>query len=767
MLYKSWMNVIAIACLLALPVGCRKGAQTDGAALAAEEADNKEQPGADVAQVVAAKASGPDNAEPVSPAPKTVEPPPAPKNQTLELLKAAGDRAVLVLVIRPAQWKKFGDAVRPFWAPVAKELQLPVEVLDELTLLRAFRLRLGEAEGDTELPPLEGLDETRPIVAALFEPNPGPVAMAARFMAFSHLHEGGPGIAHRVLLPASDTAALAASVVAAIEAAGVRRRAGADDWKELKGGALFVPGLLEGCLAVIPEEGHVRLEMTAFETFDYDLLKEGVLAHWRQNLGRSPSVVNLPLTPALDYAASGEPFAVAYFRPWMMRDLTLQLAVAAAVTGLEYAPADQKQAMLARAVSAAQSAGLLMSPEGAEVDDLAVSVDVKTGLRFKAVASLTEYGIKVVREGIKTGSAAPDPLKPGAVDLSITFDLGAYFRAVEIPSFLEQWRDVSDSQMAFHNCGTSCYLYSFVRGSGGLWKWAAQEGGLADRAEQWLPSSVSLSLRGLDPANAESPVSFAFTSEVPAAATGGADLNFSLLEELLGGSMMYEVRAADGKGKVWGGIGADPAKVFGQQKSRKAGHLLAVLKVQPHLLSAALAGKDQDAAALARQVGQLDALVWFAGQALVTEVVVGKAGGLTVPYSSGPDMSGYTWESPDLARYTGKGGRCLAKVATHMGKAFRSLAMVNPASRQDLLQRTIEKELRANLDCAIADPLTREEAMAADLMLTLMIVDNELLPAPDGPEGDLARRRILAAGCKRGHQRLCEMFRADPAVGPQ
>jgi len=677
------------------------------------------------------------------------------------LLEAAGDRAALVLVIRPSRWKEFGDAVRPFLAPVAARLDLPVEVLDASTLLSAFYLRLGGKLEGEDILKLEGLDEARPVVVALFEPNLGPVALGARFMAFTELHKGGPGIAHRVLLPATDSAKLAASVCAALETSGVRPRSEAKEWEELKGGTLYIPSSVDGFLAVIPEDGYLRLEMNAFETHEPSADEGGLLAAWREILGRSPAVEELPRTPALEYAAAGDHFAVVYFRPWMLRDVAIQLAAAAGAIGVRLSSADRRQATMAYAVATARSAGLLMSPEGAEVDDLALSIDARSGLRLRLVASLTEYGVKLVRAGMKSAAPAPEPVKAGAVDLTMTFDLGAYFSAAEIPGHLNELEDVGESQQAFHQCGTACYVYALVRGSSGLWKWAVTKGEVAEGSEKWLPSSASLSLRNITPDSPEAPVSFAFTTQVPAAAKGAADLEFSLLEELLGGSMMYEVRAEDGTGKVWGGINADPAKVFDQQKARPAGHLLAVLKARPERLVPALAVKDPALAGLAKAVGQLDVLVWFAGQALVTEVVVGPSGGLTVPYTSGPDWSGFRWESPDLARYRSKGGRCLAGVAADMAKAFNALAMATPGKRQDLLRKTVEEQARANLDCAIADPLTRDEAMAADLMLTLMIVQTDGVLGPADPDDELDRQRTLAAGCKRGHKRLCNMLKTD------
>ena len=764
--FSHRFGVLVLACLLALPVGCRKEAQKQAAA--PEVAEEKPVADGKVAakgeEAGPAAVSGPGKAssavKAASPPPEAEAPSP-PKNPTLALLEAAGDKAALVLVVRPEQWKEFGDVVRPFLAPVSARLGIPVEVLEAPTLWRAFLLRLGGEWKGVEAVPIEGLDEARPVVVALFEANLGPVALGARFMAFANLQEGGPGIAHRLLLPATDSAQLAASLSAALEAAGVRRRSEAQGWEELKGGALYVPSSIDGFLAVIPEAGYVRLEMNAFETHEPPADKGGFLAAWREVLGRSPAVKELPRTPALEFAAAGDHFAVAYFRPWALRDAALQLAAAAGAMGIREASADRRQATMANAVATARSAGLLMSPEGAEVDDLAVGVDARNGLRLKAVASLTEYGVKLVRAGMKSATPAPEPVENGVVDLTMTFDLGAYFSAVEIPGYLDDLEDVGESQQAFHQCGTACYVYTFVRGTSGIWKWTVKKGGIGEGAENWLPSSASLSLRSVTPDTPESPLSFAFTTQVPAAAKGASDLDFSFLEELLGGSLMYEVRAEEGRGKVWGGINADPAKVFDQQKARPAGHLLAVLKVKPERLAPALAAADPALAGLATAVGQFDVLVWFAGQALVTEVVVGPSGGLTVPYTSGPDWSGFRWESPDLARYRSKGGRCLAKVAADMAKAFDALAMATPGKRQDLLRKTVEEYARANLDCAIADPLTRDEAMAADLMLTLMIVQPEGVFGPADPDTDLDRLRLLAAGCKRGHKRLCNMLKTD------
>ncbi len=130
---------------------------------------------------------------------------------TVVLLEAAGDRAPLVVLVRPDRWASLHEGVATVAAGLpdrARALLAKVDTFDAAVALAAAHYGLKRA------PDLTALDRARPIVAAIGVTNHQgpPGSVATKFDLEAPL--AAP--AHHILLPATDPAALAAALSAAL-----------------------------------------------------------------------------------------------------------------------------------------------------------------------------------------------------------------------------------------------------------------------------------------------------------------------------------------------------------------------------------------------------------------------------------------------------------------------------------------------------------------------------------------------------------------------
>ena len=682
---------------------------------------------------------------------------------TLALVRAAGDRAAVSVVLRHQHWRAFGKLAGPLLADALVKEGVPREVFKAEDLNHALAVAFGDANHDRWPRKLPGLDASRPLVAGLFEPAPGPVALGTRYLAMTRLEEGGPGIRHRVLLPATDVRALLNAVISLFEGFGGRRIKTIGSMAELNGGAIFGVSW-DGFAAVVPGDGFVRIEILSHERVAADVADPaGMKVRWAAMLGGPPQPGECPATPALRRVVQSNEFAAVLVRPWVWSDLAVQLGAYEVVRAGDHVDPAYRQQALAKTVNAAHAATRLMSREWAVVDDVAFLFEATHHLRLSMVASLNEYGRKVFDAGLKTAGRPFAGKAQALLEGFCALDVRAMLNLAVLPVGFAELKRIDELAQGLAECGALCTANLAAGGWLGLLKLAVEfaPDQLDLAAAGLLPNVVTARLLAIDPADAEAPVKFALGAQF--GAEGDSEAIRDLVTEMqdrLRLRMQTDLERTKDDVRLRLAVGAPPTEVFPGAWDARAPDLVLYLKANPGSLADHLARVEPEVGALVKRCGQLDVLGWHMGEALFVEAVVGLTDGMVVPYTPPEVIRGMKWESPRLARERSAGGQCLAELSTQMGRVHASLAMVAPGSRGELMAGAIE-ELRPKLKCALAQESTRAEAEAADLMLALMASDR--LGTDGNQEG---RRKVLREACDRGRQRACAEYSSALATVP-
>jgi hypothetical protein len=672
--------------------------------------------------------------------------PPAPDPAAAALLRAAGDRAALVLLVRPERWPavaaELGAALQGVGGPpLARLLAAPDLASAAAGLFAAPGSPSAADEGGG--PPFPGFDPSRPIVAALFEPDLGDLALAARALVLRPPPGGAPGIRHRVLVPATDPAALVRALTGLAEQLGLKTVAADDALPALRGGALAAAP--DGFAAFVPEEGRVRVELLVDDARAYPDAAAR-LAAWDALVADGARTAELPATPALAFAASRRDFLVIYHRPWQLRDLGTQLGTGLVLRALEDADPSLRPALLAAGFAEVSTGYLLMSPRGAEVDDVALSLDMGGGLRLAAVTSLTEAGAKLYAAA-DAGRLPPRPAGSPPAVLWSRADLGAALAAAPTPPALAGLERPADLPRAVQECGAVCLWYLPLRHPFGLARALVEQSGIPLGGR--LPSGFAAALT-----DAAGPPRGAVAAVYPP----GAELGWltPALADLSAGPGCARLRTAQETRPegvvVLAGLDTDPAAAFTTEPVDAPDGALFGLELDFERLEGALGSAPGSLVSVLRRLGRLRALVWRDDRALVSAAALSFRG---QPTAALPDVprgafAGLAWESPGAAAAATKGALCLEEVTRSMRLALQALAAVSPDQQPLVLARAVA-EVQRPLSCAAAQPETRETAGRVQLLMALGAAD--LLEEGWHPE---AARQILDLACTQGHAPACE-----------
>ncbi|HUU00998.1 MAG TPA: AgmX/PglI C-terminal domain-containing protein [Myxococcota bacterium] len=672
---------------------------------------------------------------------------------TISMVEAAGDRAMVVVVLHPARWKAAVNTLAPLLSGLDPKLDRIVEAVD---LRQALSIMIGDDSPRKE--DLAGWDATRPIVAGLFEPQSNQTMQATRAMIPSEdliLRAGVPGVRHRVLIPASDPQALAASLAGLMQRIGLQpigtSRSGDAKIFEMQGSRGFV-AILPSADNPRPGSGAlVRIEIMTGELIRYPD-DRARLAAWMDMIEKAPPGFQAPVTPALLAAVSRPDLLVIHLRPWLMPDLASQLGTGMVVSAIGYADPSMKSMLLARGLSEVALSRLLMSPIGVEMDDITLALDVAGGLRLAWIASLTRQGLAVIEAG---SSAAVDPPKPAPghrfATLWSRFDADAATRAAVVPQGLSEINKLDELAESINECGYFCPLHFLARAPFGLTRKLMS---LApEKMPRQLPRSLTLVVDDISPD---------LVSRMAVAAVMPATADTRALRGLLAETFQNAKLFIDpyGKNQLFSlGLGCDPHDLFSKTAMRSGPGVLGGMRVDLGPLANGIAPASPVAAALLDRIGPLRGRAVLSGRALGGEILVDIKG--LAPLLFGTlDGNCPAWESPGAAAAGRRGARCMRKVTGSMIKGFAALSCVDPRQRSIILAHMAD-EVDPSLRCALAEADTREVAATTQTALTLWVA--ELLENEMRERDEIA---LLDRVCKQGRQEVCKKLAAVRAQAP-
>lgn len=695
----------------------------------------------------------------------------APDPTTLKMLRGAGDGACVTALLRPERWDQATATLAPLLAGVEQPaLQAVLAAADPYA---AFRTLVQHTAPQEKLPAeLVGWDQKRPLVAALFIPQLNDLVLAARSVlpvTFERIRDQAvPPFRHRVLIPATDSRALAESLLAVFEAADFVTPAAALKLAEDPRRHLLIgPGGL-AALALVAEPNWVRVEL-AYQGHPFDPDAETRQARYADMLAAPPAPQDRFDSPAWRLAAAGGHLAALHVRPWKLRDLASQIGAGHLVRAVMMADAAHQQMLLARGLAEVANGSLLMSPEGAEIEDLAVAWDLDGGLRVLAAASLSAHGWRVWRAGLQAGRLPPMPAADGALAwMWSRTDLNTLLSTAGSLPALAQARRPREAAQAIQQCGLFCPLHMLLRAPLGAGRTALDF--VPVDLSQKLPRGMSLALLDLHPDEPSRPLSAAgaalmqpgFNTQPLRTALG------ELERELLHGARFDLRTGARGEDElVRLTLGVDADEAFGS--SPDAGddvlgagridlqRLLAASGLQPKI-----AAEAPPAAAALQRLGS-----WRWRSRLVERALIGESLLSLDPqrepaaWTDSDALAADAWHNGAPAPELSRGQRCLRRVTRGMVQAFSALAAAAPDQRELLLAEAIE-EVQGDLACAAGQADTRQRAERTREVMALFLADR--LTAGFHREAAL---EVLDRACEQGHPRCCkraEGVRATPQV---
>lgn len=694
-----------------------------------------------------------------------------PDPATLKMLRGAGDGACLTALLRPERWAQATATLAPLLAAVEHPALRPVLAAPDP--YAAFRALVAHTAPQAQLPAaLAGWDQRRPLVAALFIPQLNDLVLAARSvlpLTFERIRDQGvPPLRHRLLIPATDSRALAESLLAVFEAADFVTPAAALKLAQGPRRHLLIgPGGL-AALALVAEPDWVRVEL-AYQGHPFDPDAEARLARYAEMLAAPPAPQDRFDSPAWRLAAAGGHLAALHVRPWKLRDLASHIGAGHLVRAVLMADAAHQQMLLARGLAEVANASLLMSPEGAEIEDLAVAWDLDGGLRALVAASLSEHGWQVWRAGLKAGRLPPMPVADEALAwMWSRADLNTLLSSAGSLPALAQAREPDEALRAIQQCGFFCPLHLLLRAPLGACR-TALDFVPVDLSNK-LPRGLSLTLLDLHPGEPSRPVSAAvaalmrpgFNTQPLRAALG------ELERQMLHGARFDLRTGARGREELVSlTLGVDADEAFASSPDAEdnvlgAGRidlqrLIAATGLQPKI-----AAQAPPAAAALKRLGS-----WRWRSRLVERALVGESLLELDPqrepaaWTDSDTLATAEWHNGAPAPELSRGQRCLRRVTRGMIQAFGALAAVAPEQRELMLAQAVE-EVQGDLDCAAEQADTRQRAERTREVMALFLADR--LTAAFHRQAAL---EVLDRACQQDHPRCCqraERVRASPRV---
>lgn len=666
------------------------------------------------------------------------------------LISAAGSDAAVVLVLRPQRLAQSAPE-RAVLSSLFAGNTLPRELREPLLALLEGGdpvAALGQAvtalvpQKDLRWPArFAGLDDTRPLVAALFAPSiHGMGAVGAAL--FPEPEGTRPALLrHRLLLPARDAAALARELRARFAELGLR----ALDGTGLQHGAFFAPGWV---LALFPAADHVRIELVTCERdvglwVEADRKPEEIPA-WLRKPGepetapprpaptapprprpettaramlallRSPvaSQAALPRTPALHQIVAGDDLLAVHLRFSHLRALAMTLGAGHASGGVAGVDPSMLWTLVAKAWAETASAYMLTSPQGAQVEDAAfvVSSDLHVG----AVLSLTPAATQAWSAARQAGLPAPRavPSVPPILQVYASASLPALFERTPPPPALAGMKP-RDVLGAMHECGPICPLFALL-GAPLSWGQLLRKDlpvvrGLPFDLLEMLPGSVALSVTGL---HRGSPP---LTAEVALSYAKGRSfgwLHEALKSSIERGELRRKSRSTQDAEILSFSVGAEPGQLLTAETRPLPPEVLAEGAVDLNRLRAAEGLSASERTSLqsrTQSVSGLRGQLRLSGSALAMELALDRPGSAPTPFRLPAPGAPTRWSSAWATSEDSAGQRCLLQAIVTLRYALEGVAGIDPSMKITLLTRGME-EVQPLLTCAAQDPAAAQEA---------------------------------------------------------
>lgn len=666
------------------------------------------------------------------------------------LIRAAGSDAAMVLVLRPqrlAQSPQDRAVLTSLLAgnTLPRELQAPLlAVLEGQDPLAA----LGQAvaalvpEKDLRWPArFEGLDSTRPLVAALFAPTIRGMGEVGGALLPEPDGSSPAMLRHRLLLPARDVATLARGLRARFAELGLRPL----DGTGLQHGAFFAPGWM---LAILPAADHVRIELVTCER-DAGLPPEldpkpEEIPEWLRKPGalatpppppsrpapprprpettakamlallRSPVAAAqgaLPQTPALHQLIAGEDLLAVQLRFSHLRSLAMTLGAGHAGRGVLVVDPSMIWTLASKAWAEIASAYLLTSPQGAQVEDAAFVVS--SDLRMGAVLSLTPSGVEALSSANAAGLAPPRsvPSQPAILQLYASANLPALFERTPPPALNAlKLPDVAEAMRA---CGPICPMFALL-GAPLSWSQLLRKDGTLTRGLPvdllaMMPSAVALSVTGLHRTTPP------FTAELTLSYPKGR--SFGWLLGLLKSSierkeLRSESRSTKDAELLSFAVDAAPGQLLAPEPLPLPPGVLVEAAMDLNLLRTAEGLSTSERTAVQSRTQSLSGLrgrVSLSGPALVMELAADRTGAAPTPFRLPAPGAPARWRSAWATSEDTEAQRCLFQAIVILRQALDGVAGVDPSMKVTLITQGLE-EARPLLTCAAQDPAAAKEA---------------------------------------------------------
>ncbi|MBL8784939.1 MAG: hypothetical protein JNJ59_08580 [Deltaproteobacteria bacterium] len=602
----------------------------------------------------------------------------------------ASSDAFVTLVLQPVRWVAFIIGVRPMisqWGEVT-----PESLTQALTAPSPYALMEPLFGGG-----LEGLDRERPIAAGLFVSTGPELAPVAALVGPT---DGGlEGLRHRIIVPASDAAALVGSIATLMERA--EATAVTSD-SNLDATTLY---------AAIAEGDHVRVELVVGDRPAAD--RAAWRAHWKTLLTAVPTP-RPSKSAARHHATSTTDIATAYLDLTRLRRSHITIGVNTVDQALRFADPDMRQELLAAGTAEVLGAWDLLAPEDLMSPELALSLGVleSGGLTLRVVGALSAEG-KAAHEAARAdaGPFFQSKEDPNAIaTMTLHTSYRALIDAVKVPASLVSATqdDIAETIM---RCGWACSIGAGSPGvSKRLFEIASPSGGLGI-----LPRSAAIVVTPAPPiAKRAPPLAFAL-----AAGYREGDLDSSVLTRLLAslppGMFTSKTDSVGDRQAVYLGMGRDASEAL---PVGDPGPIVS-LSVNVGALAEAMR-PPRSLRKILPLLGRLEGKVVLAGSALV--------GGFTLaPKGASPatfDLTDYT-DLPVVATPASTDGtRCLGDAVTALAKGWHAMSEVSPDQRQ-LVRMKATVGAKVPLACAIGD------AGVGELGRMLAEIDTRLpVPAP-------------------------------------
>ncbi len=688
----------------------------------------------------------------------------APDPWTLNMLQSTSDHALLTMVVRQDRWQQ----ARKTLAALAKldpsgQLARISDSKDMNSALSVLLEPKPGAKNQQKLDHIEGLDPKKPIVAALFQPVPGDVALAARSMLLPSMKQikssGIPGIRHTVLLSATKVKTLMKDLRDFMIHMGFDEL---DKGQDKDSGSLFFQLKQNSFVALIPEKNRVRIEIVQDEILpDPGAQKRisSLLQHMAEPHPKSKSKFN---SPAWRMTLDGKHLAAIHIRPWILRELSPQVGASQIAAALAYADPSQKAMLLAMGMSEVANGFLLMSRHNAEIEDVAMGLDLAGGLRITYVAGLTEYGEKIYKAGeTKTPFDLMPKDKKAILAAWNRMDLSSIINSAKPLEAFSKAKNLNEARQAIMEGGFFVYLHFLLTSPVGISR-TIMDLAPGDFSKK-IPKGFTFVINALTPG-----VQDGIKASASLGFADGADTSWiksGLMATGLGEKIQFSTDSEKDGVLVRMAMGMDAGKAFSSGKYSKnelAGASIDLQRLMNLHAFGIGAGKS-----LFERFDTLETKAWMKDRTFMAELLLplaeNKQSSTKTKWSDMALYGGSDWSSLAPSDKQSKGQQCMKQITRHMVKAFGAVAYAAPDQKGRLLAKSIS-ELDAPLKCAMEQADTKAQAIKTRAVLVIYAAD--LMEENSDRQAALA---ILSKACKQGVEAACdhaEKLAAKPEPHP-